>query len=268
MWKNLGTAGQATNIHFWSYLDELYLERQMFRTKVVEKIKPHILCSVNVFLKSRRLRDNVENLCTAGQATNIHFWSYLGEFYLKREMLQTKVVEKIKTHILCSVTFPRKLCRLRDNVEKLGTAGQATNIHYWSYLGEFYLKREMFQTKVVEKIKTHIFCSVTFPRKPCCLWDNVGKNILWSRTDHRCKHGACVWHAVITNTRDTRSENVIFIAFTREQWSRQPNSSTHLSGSSIRLHKLRRYVTSCSRRQFRNVSFEGVARRKSQSLHM
>ena len=33
----------------------------------------------------------------------------------------------------------------------------------------------MFQTKVVQKIKTHILCSVTFPPKSCRLWDNVGK---------------------------------------------------------------------------------------------
>jgi len=40
-------------------------------------------------------------------------------------MFQTKVVEKIKTHILCSVTFFRKTCRFLDNVEKYCTAGQA-----------------------------------------------------------------------------------------------------------------------------------------------
>jgi len=33
----------------------------------------------------------------------------------------------------------------------------------------------MFQTKVVEKIKTHILCSVIVFRKSCRLWDNVGK---------------------------------------------------------------------------------------------
>jgi len=33
----------------------------------------------------------------------------------------------------------------------------------------------MFHTKVVQKIKTHILCSVTFSRKSCRLWDNVGK---------------------------------------------------------------------------------------------
>jgi len=30
-----------------------------------------------------------------------------------------------------------------------------TNIHLLSYLGQFFLELEMFQTKVVEKIKTH-----------------------------------------------------------------------------------------------------------------
>jgi len=30
-----------------------------------------------------------------------------------------KFVEKIKTHILCSVTFLWKSCRLWDNVEKM-----------------------------------------------------------------------------------------------------------------------------------------------------
>jgi hypothetical protein len=42
-------------------------------------------------------------------------------------MFQTKVVEKIKTHILCSITFFRKSRRLRDNVEKYVRARQATD---------------------------------------------------------------------------------------------------------------------------------------------
>jgi hypothetical protein len=42
-------------------------------------------------------------------------------------MFQTKFVQKIKTHILCSKTFSRQFCRLRDNVEKYGKARQATD---------------------------------------------------------------------------------------------------------------------------------------------
>ena len=42
-------------------------------------------------------------------------------------MFQTKVVVKIKKHILYSVTFFRKSFRLRDNVEKFYPVGQATS---------------------------------------------------------------------------------------------------------------------------------------------
>ena len=42
-------------------------------------------------------------------------------------MFETKVVEKIKIHILCSITFFRKSCRLGDNVEKYGGAREATD---------------------------------------------------------------------------------------------------------------------------------------------
>jgi hypothetical protein len=42
-------------------------------------------------------------------------------------MFQTKVVEKIKKYILCSITFPRKSCYLLDNVEKYGRAVEDTD---------------------------------------------------------------------------------------------------------------------------------------------
>jgi len=50
----------------------------------------------------------------------------------------------------------------------------------------------MFQTKVVENIKTHILCSITFFQKSCCLyemWKNwsvreaTNDNIIWCRKD-------------------------------------------------------------------------------------
>jgi hypothetical protein len=52
--------------------------------------------------------------------TYVHLWLDLTEFFLKWEMFQTKVVAKIKTHILCSLTFFRKSCRVWNNVEKYG----------------------------------------------------------------------------------------------------------------------------------------------------
>jgi len=46
------------------------------------------------------------------------------------------IVEKIKTHILCSITHFLKSYCLRDNVEKYDTAGQTTddNTAYAHYM--------------------------------------------------------------------------------------------------------------------------------------
>ena len=46
--------------------------------------------------------------------TYVHIKSYPAESFLLQEVFQTKGVEKIKTYILCSITFSRKSCRLRD----------------------------------------------------------------------------------------------------------------------------------------------------------
>jgi hypothetical protein len=51
-----------------------------------------------------------------------HLWQFLAELFLELELFQTKVVEESKIHILCSITFFRKSCRLWDNVEKYGGA--------------------------------------------------------------------------------------------------------------------------------------------------
>jgi len=56
----------------------------------------------------------------------IFFLSYLAHFFVESEMLQTKIVEKIKTRILCSIPFSRKSCHLWDNVHKYCRAGQYT----------------------------------------------------------------------------------------------------------------------------------------------
>ena len=39
----------------------------------------------------------------------------------------------------------------------------------------FFCEWEMFLTKAVYKIQTHILRSITFYSKSCCLWDNVDK---------------------------------------------------------------------------------------------
>jgi hypothetical protein len=61
--------------------------------------------------------------------------------------------------------------------------------HLWQCLAEF-LEWEMFQIKVVEKIKTHILCAVTFFRKLYHLWEY--RKLLWSQRGCR-QYGTCTW---------------------------------------------------------------------------
>jgi hypothetical protein len=48
-----------TNMHLRSHLAQFFLDCEMFQTKVVVEIKPHILCSVTFSRKSSPLWDNV-----------------------------------------------------------------------------------------------------------------------------------------------------------------------------------------------------------------
>ena len=63
-----------------------------------------------------------------------------------------------------------------------------------SYIAQFFLEWEMFQTKFVEKIKTQILCSVTPPPpKSGRFWGNVeiyGGDKL--ATDDNMAHACCV----------------------------------------------------------------------------
>jgi hypothetical protein len=72
-----------------------------------------------------------------------------------------------------------------------GHSYMKTNIHLWQYLAHFFLEWEMFQTKVVEKIKTHILCTVTFFRKSCRLWDEW-KNIVQQGRHYNMAHAHCM----------------------------------------------------------------------------
>ena len=55
--------------------------------------------------------------------------------------------------------------------------------HLWQYLAELFLEWEMFQIKVVEKVKTLILCSVTFFEN-CAVYEIMPKNVVepkWSQ---------------------------------------------------------------------------------------
>jgi hypothetical protein len=69
------------------------------------------------------------------------------------------------------------------------------------YLAEFILEWEMFQAKVVEKIKTHFVSSNFFSRNSCRLWHRPQMKIRRMRFRH--------------------SEHATLIAFPRQEWLRE-----------------------------------------------
>jgi hypothetical protein len=91
-----------------------------------------------------------------------------------------------------------------------------TDKHFWSHLVQFVLEWELFQTKVAEKIKTHILCSVTFPENRA-VYEKMWKNTVEPDRPQMktwCMRIAC-WIPKATNTH---SEYVILIAFPLQQW--------------------------------------------------
>jgi hypothetical protein len=74
----------------------------------------------------------------------------------------------------------------------------------------------MFQTKVVEKIKTHILCSVMFSENRA-VYEKMWKNIV-----ERGRPQMKIWRMRIacwkTKATNTHSEYVILIAFPLQQW--------------------------------------------------
>jgi hypothetical protein len=64
-----------------------------------------------------------------------------------------------------------------------------TTIRFWSYVAQFFLEWEMFQTKVVEKIKTHILCSVTFFFENRAVYEIMWKNIVENMEYAHCMLG-------------------------------------------------------------------------------
>ena len=64
-----------------------------------------ILCFSKVFWENLSSFKTGQKWRVLYMKTTRHFWSYLAQFFWEWEMFHTNVAEKIKTHILCSVTL-------------------------------------------------------------------------------------------------------------------------------------------------------------------
>ena len=122
-----------------------------------------------------------------------------------------------------------------------------TNIQLSSYLAHFFWEWQMFPAEVVEKIKTHVLCSITFffeSHTVCTItWKNVVRPARAQITIWRLRV-AC-WKPKATNTH---SEYIIFIAFAAAKMVSRKRLSVRL----IR-ELLSYYYMALSRRRFANA---------------
>jgi hypothetical protein len=114
-----------------------------------------------------------------------------------------------------------KICSENSRVVKIwqeeGVLYVKTNTHFWSHIFQFLLEREIFQTKVVEKIKTQILGSNIFFFENRALYEIKSKNIVQpdkSQMAIWCIRIACR----ITKVTNTHMEYVILIDFPLQQW--------------------------------------------------
>jgi len=83
----------------------------------------------------------------------------------------------------------------------------------------------MFQTKVVEKVKTRILYPATFFRISCCWWD------MWKNFEEPERPQTKIWRmrteCRVTKATNTHSEYVIIFAFPLQQWLHGHASKLH-----------------------------------------
>jgi hypothetical protein len=92
-----------------------------------------------------------------------------------------------------------------------------STIQFWSYLAYFFLEWWMSQTQVVQKIKVHLLCSITFFFRKSCRCETMRKNTVDpGRPQMTIRHMRIAsW---VPKATKTHSECVMLIAFPLQQW--------------------------------------------------
>jgi hypothetical protein len=115
-----------------------------------------------------------------------------------------------------------KICRENSSFIKIGQEQRVlymkTDMYFWSHVTQFFLEWEMFHTKVAEKVKQHVLCSITF----FFPGNRVVYEGVWRNTAHpgkpkmatQCMHIAG-W---VPKATETYTEYVILINVSLQQW--------------------------------------------------
>jgi hypothetical protein len=101
------------------------------------------------------------------------------------------------------------------NVARITVLYMMTNIHFWSYLAQFFLEWEFFQTNIVETIKTHFLCLIAF------FDSRAFYEIMWKNIVEPGRPQVTVWlmriACCVPKAANTHSEYVILTDFPLRQ---------------------------------------------------
>ena len=109
-----------------------------------------------------------------------------------------------------------KICQENSSFIKIGQERRLlymkTNIHDWSYLAQFFLEWEMFQTNFVEKYKTHISCPITF-------FNGAVYELVWKNIAQSGRSQMTTWR-MRTTCRIHKATNILseHVAFLLQPW--------------------------------------------------
>jgi hypothetical protein len=99
-----------------------------------------------------------------------------------------------------------------------------TNIHFWSYFAQIFLEGKMFHTIFVQKIETHVLCSVFF-------FNRAVYEIIWKNDVEQGTPQVTTWHIHIAcwipKATNTHTSCVLIIAFPLRWRLRECTSKLH-----------------------------------------
>ena len=148
-----------------------------------------------------------QNTSEVGRAKDLLAPLYLGgSAELKKRLLpppclsvRMEILGSYSTDFFFNLIFEyfSKICRENSGSIEIWQEWRVlylkTKVGFWSYFAWFFLEWEMFQTNVVEKIKTHVLRSFAFCSKSCRLWENVEKYFIAGQTkDDDMIHSHCM----------------------------------------------------------------------------
>jgi hypothetical protein len=132
-----------------------------------------LLCALAKLRKTSSCLSAIPLICqhgTRGLSLNGFSWNLIFEYFPK-SVENTQISLNSDKYNECLIQGGSNMTGTDLCVNKPHKSRSYLNHLVWQpiYIAEW----KMFQTKTVEKIKTHILCSITIFRNFCRLWDNM-----------------------------------------------------------------------------------------------